>query len=135
MPIPNLIHPVPITIQQLDKASTVQDHNHREPVQQSVRNADVIAPGQVMWFGLEMEVDLGGRKVQARGYVLFRYIDLNALSISLKYNDRITKMGIEDVGMYIVGLTPVGHYPDQSGATMVKAFVNDRQPAKGGFDY
>lgn len=134
MVLPNLKHPVNITVQVLNTTTTVFDNRHREPIQQSSRTADQTVPGQVAWFGQEQEVDVGGRKVDATGYVLFRYVDLQAKSITLKFNDRFSRLGNTDALLYIVGLTPIGHYSDQGGATMVKAFFNDKQPTKGGFN-
>lgn len=134
MPIPNLLHPVPIDVVSIDSANTVQDDNHRESVQQSVTTSTLGVPGQVKWFSEEMEVDAGGRKVKATGYVLFRYLDLTARGVTLKFNNRFTKIGNTICLVFVVGFTPAGHYPDQGGATMVKAFFNDRQPATGGFD-
>jgi hypothetical protein len=135
MPIPNLKHPVPINIESVDQGETIYDDNHREPVQQSVVTQINSVPGQIKWFKEEMEIDTGGRKVLATGYVLFRYVDLASHSLNLKFNCRFTKLGNESALVFVVGLTPIAHYPDQGGATMVKAFFNDRQPAKGGFNY
>ncbi len=133
MPVPRLLHPVPIDVLSIDDANTIQDDNHREPVQQSVTTPTLGVPGQVERYGEEMEIDLGGRKVKSTGYVLFRYLDLTARSLTLKFNSRFTKLGNETVLVFVVGFKPVAHYPDQGGATMVKAFFNDRQPAAGGF--
>ena len=133
MPQPNLLHPVPIIIQQLNKASTIQDDDFREPVQQALHNANKTAPGQVKWISeKDLEVSEAGTMEGADGYVLFRYVDLAARGITLQQNDRIIKMGTLDTDVYIVKLRPEGHYPDIGGPTLVKAFFKDRQPTKQG---
>jgi phosphoribosylaminoimidazole (AIR) synthetase len=73
----------------------------------------------------------GGIESEAAGYVLFRYIDLSAAGVTLKQQDRIIKMGHIDTDVYIIGLKPIGHYQDQNGASLVKAFFTDRAPSRG----
>ena len=76
-----------------------------------------------------------GIEQSAKGYVLFRMVDLlNHPSgpISLKQNDKFIKLGTIVKDVYIVGLRYSGHYPDQAGPTLVKAFYADATAA--GFD-
>ena len=133
MTLPNLLHPVPIVIEQLDQTNTVYDEDYREPVMQASHATSKTLPGQVKW-GLddELAMSVGGPSEKADGYVLFRYVDLNAQSVTLKQNDRFTKIGNVETDVYIVSLKPIGHYPDAGGATMVKAFFSDRQPSRQG---
>jgi hypothetical protein len=133
--IPNLIHPVPVTIRQLNKAGTLMDNDFREPVQQAVHVSDKTLSGQISWSVKDaMAFTRGGVQESSDGYVLFRSIDLEAASIVLHDNDRIIKLGNIDVDLYIVRLKPCGHYPDATGATMVKAYFADRQPSRQGLD-
>ena len=110
MPIPNLLHPVPIRIQQLDLTETYQDDDYREPIQQALYEETKIVNGQVI-FGSdeELNVKLGGVAAGASGYVLFRYYDLNKKGIELKLNDRFIKIGNITIDAYIIKLTPKGH--------------------------
>ncbi len=129
MPIPNLIHPVPIIIQSLDASNTFQDDDYAEPVQQAVHEAAVTVVGQVDWETEKAaQVGRGGIREDSIGYVLFRYVDLAIVGLTLKINDRILKVGLIETDLYINRLLPLGHYPDMGGATMVKAFFIDRQP-------
>lgn len=131
--MPRLIHPVPISIQQFNLSATIQDEDYREPVQQAARGTTVEAVGQVAWSGdKELEFTRGGVQEKANGYVLFRYRDLNAKSITLKDNDRFISIGGIETDVYIAKLLPIGHYTDQGGPTMVKAFFIDRQPSRQG---
>lgn len=131
MTTPNLIHPINVTLVQIKKGTTFYDPDSREPIQQADREVPVVLPGQPKWerqFSLEMEK--GGAREGALGYVLFRKVDLDAASIELKVNDRISKIGHVETDVYIVRLEWTGHYPDQDGPSLVKAHFADRQPAK-----
>lgn len=133
MPIPNLSHPVPIIIRQLDKATTLYDDDYREPIQQSRRLAAVTIPGQVSWGNDKRLVETrGGVELTSTGYVVFRYVDLNGMGITLQLDDRITSMGGVTCDLYIVSFRPMGHYPDVGGPTLLKALFDDRQPMRQG---
>ncbi len=133
--LPNLIHPIPIQIQQLALTETIQDEDLREPVQQAVNAATKMVNGQVKW-GMEksLSVRMGGVTAIASGYVLFRYVDLLAQSISLALNDRIIKTGFLEVDVYIIRLQPMAHYPDQGGPSLLKAYFADRAPGRQRLD-
>jgi hypothetical protein len=129
--IPRLLHPVPITIQQLDVSNTIYDEEAREPIQQASHAVNITIPGQVNWgLAEELAVTNAGPQENASGYVLFRYVDLNAQSVTLKQNDRFIKIGNEDTDVYVVSLKPTGHYPSAGGATLVKAIFLDRMPSR-----
>lgn len=131
MVLPNLIHPVPVIVQQKDDSSTFVDDDFREPVQQSARLVDVTVPGQIKWFNEdELQVNHGGVEVEADGYVLFRRVDLAALGVTLNLNDRFIKLANVETDLYIVGFRPEGHWPDQGGSTLLKAFFRDRTPSR-----
>lgn len=131
MPIPNLIHPVTIEIQQKDSADTEFDEDAREPVQFITRDQTVTCPGQVNW-GASMDAShsRGGAGEDADGYVLFRYVDLNERSITLQREDRIISIGGVAANVYIKKLRPTGHYPDVDGPTLLRAYFEDRQPSR-----
>jgi len=140
MVLPNLIHPVPIVIEQIDKTRQEDnagqgswfDDDFREPIQQAAHKAIVTCVGQPRWGDAQkLGASRTGPESEARGYVLFRYVDLEAQNITLQQNDRLLKIGKLDTNVYIISLRPEGHYSDQGGATLVKAFFKDRQPAKG----
>lgn len=129
--MPNLIHPINITIEQWSEGETIYDDDFREPVQQAARVETKVVKGQPNWDLQEASSTKGGVEQDASGYVLFRYIDLNAQGITLKRQDRFIKMGHLDTDVYIIALKPIGHYPDQNGASLVKAYFTDRAPSRG----
>ncbi len=131
MPVPNLLHPVPIIVEQIDHASTLWDEDARESVQQASRSTPVTLQGQVKWGAVEeVEMERQGVAEGADGYVLFRKIDLDALGITLAPNDRFTAIAHVETDVYILKLQPMGHYTDQGGHTLVRAWFEDRTPAK-----
>lgn len=131
MVLPNLIHPIPIQVSQLDTSGTLYDDEAREPIQQATHSSVVTLPGQVKYgSSREASFHLGGIRENERGYVLFRQVDLDAQSVTLKINDRIVKIGQIDQNADITRLEPMGHYPDQSGASLIRAYFSDRAPSK-----
>ena len=131
MPIPNLLHPVPVQIQQIDKANTVYDDDYREPVQRVTRNTTATLQGQVAWaHDKRVQYTRGGNRYDADGYVLFRYVDLANASIELAIDDKFISIGGLSVNVYIKHFQPMGHYPDIQGPTLLKAFFGDKDPAK-----
>lgn len=101
-----------------------------------------VCPGQMAWTSDEfLDAGVGGANEQSHGYILFRLVDVRAAALvagfnqyRLKQNDRFIKSGVGpnavDVDLYIVDLRYVGHYADQGGASLVKAFFRDRFPSK-----
>lgn len=131
MTVPNLLHPVPISVEKIDRASTYYDPDAREPIMQAARKTIVVVPGQVNWGTQKgLEPQKAGPREGATGYVLFRHTDLTAAGLTLEDNDRFAKLGNVETDVYIDRLEHEGHYPDQGGPTLVKAYFSDRAPAK-----
>lgn len=131
--LPNLVHPVPVTMEPIDRVSTPMNRRAREPVQAAARAAAVIVIGQLS-ASLRIKAQRNsrlGRVEGEEGYVLFRVFDLNAKGVDLQEGDRVTKIGIYELNVYVHRVEPVGNYPDQSGPSLLKAFLRDRAEAKG----
>lgn len=129
-PYPRLLHPVVVVLEQIDRAATVYDEDTREPVQQAARKAAISLPGQAS-YGSSKEHSLKpyGPEEGESGYVTFLARDLETRSIVLSVGDRITAIGKVEHDAYIGRLQPMGHYPE-FGNTLVRAYYQDRQPAK-----
>lgn len=134
MPIPNLIHPVSILLSQIEYSTTDFDEEFREPVQNVNRAVTQTIPGQVKWaHDKKVFYMRQGKKLEADGYVLFRYVDLSAKTVTLNIGDRILQTGKQNLtNVYIVHLQPIGHYTDTDGSTMVKAFFEDKDLVRKG---
>lgn len=124
---PRLIHPVRIVVEPAVVAQTFFDEDAREPVQHLKRSATIDLPGQVSWGeSAGLEDTPGGAVLASDGYVLFLKEDLDRVSLDPKINDRIKKIGWDNVDLYLVRLQWIGHYPDMNGATMLRAWFRDR---------
>lgn len=129
MVVPNLIHPVWATIQKADRTTTAYDEDAREPIR-SVDRATVRVQAQVRYRSLSDPDWLAiGPAENAKGYLLFRHLDLSRLGYTPKRGDRVTKLGKRVVEYYFLDEDPAGHYPDQDGYTLLKVYFEDRRPS------
>lgn len=137
MPLPNLIHPVNIEWEPLQRAQTIVDDDFREPIQQGNRSVRYNVPGQVNWkTGDDMANPRNfGSESEADGYILFRWVDLEAAGAPIpKQGDRVIATGSGNrryvVDVYVIRVQPMGHYPDQRGPSLFRAWFKDRSPSK-----
>lgn len=134
---PSLIHPIPVFLRKAERTLTaVQDDNLHEPVGQVRRpQAPTRLLAQVSW-GKDQRQDQAqeGNSGSSDGYLLFRTSDLRAKHLAVEIGDRITQIGdgaaAQPMDLYVVALTWMGHYPDQHGASLVKAHFEDRRPSR-----
>lgn len=143
----NLIHPVPLTIQRKDNASTVFDSISREPVRQVWRtgegpglSAEVTLEGQVHWSDGKVKfpvVHPAGIEEQWKGYVLVSLAELESLglasedadgvlTISVSRGDRISRIGRRSCNLYVAWFRDLAHYPDIGGAGLLEIDFADR---------
>jgi hypothetical protein len=131
MPVPRLLHPVPVELKQVELSKTLMDEEAREPVQHAARSTIFKLQGQVRWTRVKsLNVEAGGVVNGADGYVLFSYADLSKAGVVLNINDQFTKIGGLVTNVYITMLEPLGHYPNLGGPGLVKAYFRDRDPTK-----
>lgn len=136
MPLPNLIHPIPVQIEPLQRSQSVVDDDFREPVQQATRGPRATVLGQIKWASDEqLRMSDGGAQEGADGYILFRRCDLRAAGLNeIHQNDRFVSIGAgantTTVDLYVVRVQQMGHYPDQGGGSLVRTWFKDRQPSK-----
>lgn len=148
--IPNLIHPVPVKIQRINRAVTIMDPVAREPVRQLWKDGEGPGTGtttelvaQVSFLDGKIgkpDLEPGGPAEHTTGYLLFRYVDLIAagvatdngdgtITVGIVRGDRIVQIGTRVVNLYVHHFKDVGHYPDQSGASLLEVDFTDRQPS------
>lgn len=137
MPLPRLIHPVPVVIEQADPAGRVYDRDAREPIHGARGTAIVNIDAQIQW-GTKGAPEYEGTGVRERsdGYILVRLYDLNAKGVTLKRGDRIISTGaglglITGLDLFLLRMQPAGHWPDQGGSTLLRWFFEDRGAARG----
>ncbi|KKN36508.1 hypothetical protein LCGC14_0772940 [marine sediment metagenome] len=136
MPTPRLLHPVPVELRKKDVARTIMDDNYSEPVGQVHRKqkpVKLVAQHMIKKEKMAVATE-GGVQEESDGYLLFRTSDLRDKKCDVERGDRIVSMGgsknQRTTNFYIVKLQFIGHYPEHGGATLLKAFYQDRQPSR-----
>lgn len=131
MPVPNLIHPIPVTIEPIEAAAAVWDAEAREPLHGARSTSSFVINAQISWDLERNPRDHpAGVAEESTGYILVRYVDMDAQSVSIKRGDRITKIGARAMDLYVTGTKPRAHWPDQGGPTLVRFYFGDRQPVR-----
>lgn len=129
MPLPNLLHPVTVTIERADKATTPYDPDIREPLR-TARRVSVSVRAQVKYFQTGTpEWERMGFSEEVKGYLLVRKTDVDAISYVPARGDRVTAIGNRTTALYLLQWNDAGHYTDQGGYTMMRLFFTDRRPA------
>jgi len=129
MPRPTLVHPIRITIQAVDKASSAFDPDTRQPLR-SVARTTVRIPAQVRVRALsEPEYHPAGVDEDIEGWLTVRVVDCERRSYTPRVGDRVTAIGHRSVEYFIRFIQDEGHYPDQNGASLVRLYYEDRRPS------
>lgn len=152
MPRPNLIHPVKVVIQNLDRDLTVFDDEAREPVRQAVRKGSAPNTGDEITLKAQISFYFAGAKLdypewlregvleRTVGYLAVRFIDMERAGllsydadgdfdvIGIKRGDRIVKLGHRTVDLYVTGFKDFAHYP-RLKQTMIQINFDDRKPS------
>jgi hypothetical protein len=148
--LPNLIHPVPVTVQRQSDSITKYDHRAREPVRQLWKAGQ--GPGTGSALELEAQVNWnsgnvakpvsqpGGVEEESEGYLLFRVVDLiyrgvatenadGTVEFGLARGDKIVRIGRRRVNLWVVFFRDVAGYPDQLGCTLLEVNFASRAPS------
>jgi len=129
---PNLIHPVPVYVERVaDADDTLWDEDANEPIGERERQSAVRLRAQVRWRSIEdPDWQWAGVDEKTRGYLVFRYRDLERRGVTIERGDRITKVGKRTVNLFVTGFEDAAHYTDLGGAGFLLAFFEDRTPAE-----
>lgn len=127
MVLPRLLHPIDVQIQRRDDTRIFDG---KEPYHGQRETTAVDVSAQVKWTREDaVEIQEGGKRFLSDGYILLRKYDLDELGVTFGEGDKIVKIGWQTgLNLYIVRAVPIGHYPDQDGATMLKFYFADRSP-------
>ena len=104
--------PVVVEIRSLREAALASkvDQAYREPVSQPQYGRRVSLKCQVRWSDFnEQRMSVRGDSVRARGDLILLKSELSRTALTLKKNDRIAKIGGEEVEFYIIETQPVIH--------------------------
>ena len=133
--IPELIEPINVEIEQIDKTTTVAStgvSGRREFVGNIQRKTKIVLSAQVAFSNTDMITKFNqiGPDEQAKGYLVLRFIDLANKGVTLQKGDKIIKLGQLDVEYYLLHGTgdPAAHFSSISGFTLFRMFFGDRNP-------
>lgn len=148
---PNLLHPMKITIEIMNRSESVFDKYAREPVGQVIREGESPRTGDRVEFKAQYSEYFASAKHEspiyrrdgveelAYSYIAVRYKDLYRaelvdlvdgvwVNLRIKRGDRVIQIGRELVNLYIEGKSKVfAHYPNKGG-TMIQFNLIDRHP-------
>lgn len=147
---PNLLHPVPVTFELLNRDDTVFDRYAREPVGQAIRQGESPRTGERVTIKAQYSEYFASAKhdypmYQREGveemtdsYLAIRYKDLLRAGLvelnngkwenmKIKRGDRVVQIGREEVNLYVQGFKIFAHYPGSKG-TMIQVNLMDRHP-------
>lgn len=131
MVLPNLIHPVNVTIKRHD--SSAQVFQGTEPMHGARSSASFTIQAQVKWLREdEQNMMEGGIRPRSDGYILIRRKDLQDAGVDIGEGDQISAIGWQTgLMLFVVRTEPIASYPDQDGPTLVKYHFQDRKPTAG----
>lgn len=141
MPHPQLLHPVPVTIEPISPETQIEDENLREEIQIIERAAQIIIPAQMEYrdkddFATANEaLDARGKIVKIMGYFVVRTLDAQLQGWTPRLGDRLVEVATgtqfpQQVDSEIVRIEPRAHYSGL-GATLLKCFFSHRKPSHG----
>jgi hypothetical protein len=153
MPVPNLIHPIPIHLQRENEAATIFNSRGREPVRQMWKRGQGPGTGtedelvgQINWNDgaiKKPEAPSGGVREKSDGYVLFRFVDLleagiatenadGTITLGIDRGDKIVRVGRRRVELFVTYFRDIANYPDQGGGTILEVNFEDREASARG---
>lgn len=124
-----LIAPVEVVAKRRDRSIPIQDDDFREPTKGSLSSVTLEFLAQVKYAsGDDMIVEYGGERHVAKGYLVKRISD----GITVKTNDQIVSIGQRtmDPPVWIVKITPFGHWDEAGGYLFERLHFNDKAPVK-----
>lgn len=147
---PNIIHPVKVVYEILDRDATLYDESAREPARQAVRTGAqpntgnrVTIKGQIMFYYAGGRIgspmyDRRGVDENTDGYMAVRVKDLlrvglatknddGSITYNIKRGDRIIQHGHRKVNLYVTEFEDFAYYP-RKNQTMLQINFQDRHP-------
>lgn len=133
--IPELIEPITVLFQQIDKTKTTYStgvSGRRETQNYVARTAVMSIQAQVAFGDTDQKPGYSALGVdeQAKGHLTVRYKDMADSGFTLKRGDKITKLGNLDVNYFLLhgNGDPAAHFSAIGGFTLLRLFFSDREP-------
>jgi len=129
MTTPNLLFAVPIEIEPIDKDSTRYSDTRRESSGRIRRKSTITIQAQVKWLSeKDFELKREGIDEDSVGYVIVRTKDMNTLGVNIKRGDKITKLGDQEVDLYVTRYMFGAESSSGSSFGLVRYYFSDRTP-------
>jgi len=129
---PSLLHPIPVKIAIRRQDETLWDTDAREPIGNVATDPVVPLVAQVSWKTADTISDIQGNVERMDGYLLFLRKDLISKGVMVDAGDRIVSIGEGDgevlMSSWVWRIQRRGHYPNQGGWTILKAWFKDKKP-------
>lgn len=130
---PPLIEPIDVVIAQIDKTNTRYSggvSGRRESKNFTIFKTPVTIPAQVVFGNKDQETNFSGLGAdeQVAGYLVVRFIDLQALGVDLKRGDKITSLSDEDLFLLHSSNKPAAQFSSLGTFTLARVFFGDRNP-------
>ena len=132
---PNLIKPIDVVIERIDKVETTYStgvSGRRYPQNYIARKTEINLPAQVVFGDNEQIANYTqlGTDEKVKGYMVLRYEDVNNKGIELQRGDKVIKLGQLNVELFLLHSKgdPAAHYPSLGGFTLFRMFFSDREP-------
>ena len=130
---PPLIEPIDVTIEQIDKTNTRYSggvSGRREKKNHTVYKAPVTIPAQVVFGsqGQETKFSTLGPDEQVAGYLVVRFVDLDAKGIKLKRGDKITSLLENDLFLLHSTNKPAAQFSSLGAFALARVPFGDRNP-------
>jgi hypothetical protein len=133
--IPNLIEPIDVKIEQIDKTILRPDRgpgNIPDSPLPVPRKTTITLKAQIVFIDSSIEQNHTqiGTDEQARGYLVVRFIDLSSQNITLKRGDKIIQVGNRPCEFYLVHSfnDSAAHFSSESSFTLLRVPFMDRNP-------
>ncbi len=128
----DLIMPVPVVIEPVDKTIMVMDDDAREPVHGATSSEQVTIQAQVSWTIASSPMQqISGTREDYQGYIVVREADLALLGKTIKRGDRIVQIGsLTYQNLFVLGNEPIGHWSDLGGHSFRRFYFSDREPGR-----
>ena len=132
---PKLIEPIDVLIESLDKTKTRYSSGRagrREKKNRTVYKTAVSVPAQVVFTNEEQKTKFNtlGADERSKGYLVVRFIDLQALGIDLKRGDRIKDLTKDPLYLLHSTNKPAAQFSSLGTFSIARVFFGDRKPIK-----
>lgn len=135
MPIPNLIHPIAVVVEKINRTAQAVDPDTRAPLIGASGGASdrVTFKAQVYFYKRNVPtMKEAGMAIDTKGTITARIADLRRAGITLARGDKVVQLGggVNAISCvyWLTSDKPMASYDDVNGFTLIKWEFSDRCP-------